>query len=120
MNTHSGREKPINFRLFLDSGITSTIMMGEITSKIKQKQEAKNTWGTQTWKFTTLRKLNVDLYLPEFSTTKSVTWKCYVDDSAEGRYEMILARKLLTALGLDLKFSENTIIAGEGPYEGCL
>ena len=95
-------------------------MMGEITSKIKQKQEAKNTWGTQTWKFTTLRKLNVDLYLPEFSTTKSVTWKCYVDDSAEGTYEMILARKLLTALGLDLKFSENFIVGGDGPYERYL
>ena len=33
---------------------------------------------------------------------------------------MILVRDLLTALGLDLKFSDNVIIGGEGPYEGCL
>ena len=33
---------------------------------------------------------------------------------------MILGRDLLNALGLDLKFSENIIIHGEGPYEGCL
>ena len=33
---------------------------------------------------------------------------------------MILGRDLLTALGLDLKFSEDIIIGGEGPYEGCL
>ena len=33
---------------------------------------------------------------------------------------MILDRDLLIALVLDLKFSENVIICGEGPYEGCL
>ena len=32
---------------------------------------------------------------------------------------MILGRDLLTALVLDIKFSENVIIGGEGPYEGC-
>ena len=32
---------------------------------------------------------------------------------------MILGRDLLIALILDLKFSENVIIYGEGPYEGC-
>ena len=32
---------------------------------------------------------------------------------------MILSRELITALGLDLKFSENLVIGGEGPYEGC-
>ena len=31
---------------------------------------------------------------------------------------MILGRDLLTALGLDLKFSENLIIVIEGPYKG--
>ena len=33
---------------------------------------------------------------------------------------MILGRYLLTALGLNLKFSENLIVGGEGPCEGCL
>ena len=32
---------------------------------------------------------------------------------------MIPGRDLLTALVLDLKFSENVIRGGEGPYEGC-
>ena len=31
---------------------------------------------------------------------------------------MILGRDLLTALGLDLKFSQNIVIDSEGPYEG--
>ena len=32
---------------------------------------------------------------------------------------MILGRDLLTSLGLGLKFFDNVIIGGEGPYEGC-
>ena len=32
---------------------------------------------------------------------------------------MILGRDLLTALGLDIRFSENIIIGGDGTYEGC-
>ena len=32
---------------------------------------------------------------------------------------MILGIDLLTSLGLDLEFSENIIIGGDRPYEGC-
>ena len=56
--------------------------------------------------------------LLEFSATKIVTWKCHVDKSTNGRYNMILGRDLLTALVLDIKFSDHFILGGEGPYEG--
>ena len=49
-----------------------------------------------------------------------MTWKCHVDESTTGRYDMILGRDLLTALGLDIKFYENVILGREGPYKGCL
>ena len=42
-----------------------------------------------------------------------------IDESTNGRYDMIPGRDLLTALVLDLKFSENVIRGGEGPYKGC-
>ena len=32
---------------------------------------------------------------------------------------MILGRDILITLGMNLKFSENIIIGGDGPYEGC-
>ena len=51
---------------------------------------------------------------------KIVTWKFHVDEYTKGRYNIILGRDLLIALVLDLKFSENFIIGGEGTYEGCL
>ena len=36
---------------------------------------------------------------------KTVTWKFYIDESTNGRYDMILGRDLLTALGMYIKFS---------------
>ena len=33
---------------------------------------------------------------------------------------MILGRDILTALVLDLNFSENVIVGGDGPYKGFL
>ena len=63
--------------------------------------------------------MNVDFCLPEFSATNIVTWKCHEDESSTGRYDMILGRDLLTALVLDLKFPENAINGGKGPYKGC-
>ena len=45
--------------------------------------------------------------------------KCHVDNSTNGRYDIILGIYLLNALGLDLKFSENIVIGIEVTYEGC-
>ena len=42
-----------------------------------------------------------------------------MDNKTNIRYDMILVRDQITTLGLDLKFSGNIIIGGEGPYEGC-
>ena len=42
-----------------------------------------------------------------------------MDESAEGRYVMILGKDLLITLGLYLKFFENVIIGGDIPFEGC-
>ena len=69
-------------------------------------------WETQAGKFTTSKKADIDFFLPEFSATKIVTWKSHVDESTNGKYDMILGRDLLTALGLDLNFSDNVIIGG--------
>ena len=56
--------------------------------------------------------------LPEFSATNILTWNCHVDDSDKGRYDIILGRYILTALGLNLKFSEHIIEAYYGHLKG--
>ena len=77
-------------------------------------------WKTQAGNFKTSKKVNVEFYLPEFSVTKMVTFKCHMYDYTEGRYNKILGRDLLTTLGSDLHFSDCIMIGDKGPYEGCL
>ena len=43
-------------------------------------------------------KVKIDFALTEFRVTKIVTWRCHLDDSAEGIKDMILCRDILTAL----------------------
>ena len=76
-------------------------------------------WETQARKFTTSKKANIDFRLLGFSGTKIVSWNCQVDNYTNSRYDMILGRYLLTAVGLDLKFPQNIVIGDEGPYNGC-
>ena len=43
-----------------------------------------------------------------------------MDNSTEGRYDMILGRDLLMSTILDLKLSRHVIVGGEIPYEGYI
>ena len=62
-------------------------------------------------------KFNVDFSLPALNATNFVTWEFYVDDSAKGKYNMILGKIfLLTELGLNLKFPEHIIKTDDGPF----
>ena len=70
-------------------------------------------WETQDGKFTTSKKLKVYFCLPKFSVTKIAMWKCHVDKSTTSRCNMVLGKYLITALRLDLMFSENIIIGGK-------
>ena len=75
-------------------------------------------WQTKAGNITTNFKVEVDFTLPALSTTNVLTWKCDVDNSARGRYNMFLGRDLLTELLLNPKKSEHLIEAGDGPFMG--
>ena len=120
MNTSSGGAKFRKFQIILDSGSSSTIVIGKLTSKLKGKKPTEiTTWETQVTKLTTSKKVNVDFFLPEFSETKIVSWKFHLDNQNNSRYNMILVIYLIHALVLDIKFSENIIFGGDVPYQGC-
>ena len=55
-------------------------------------------WHKQAVNVTTNTWVEVDFILREISTTNIVTWKCQVNDSAKGRYDVILRRYLSTEL----------------------
>ena len=52
--------------------------------------------NTQSGNITTNPKARVDFTLSAFSATNVVTWNCHVDDSAKGRYNIILGSDILT------------------------
>ena len=118
MNTCRGRENFKNFRIVLDSGIFSTIVMGNLTSKITSKVETETMWDTKAGKFTTPKKETVYFFLPEFRAKKLVTWKSQVDKSTNCICIMILGRYLLTAMVMACKFYENVTVGVKVPYEG--
>ena len=120
MDTCRGKEKFINFRILLDSGRTSTIAMNNLTPKLKRKKSSTTMWQTQGGNFTTNEMATVDFCLSELNATKIVTRKFHVKDSTEIRYNIFLGIDLITALVLDLKFSGNILVGGDGPHEGCL
>ena len=53
-------------------------------------------WNTQAGNITTNLKVNIYFTLPALSVKNVVTWDCRLDDSAKGRYYMILGTDLQT------------------------
>ena len=45
-------------------------------------------------------------------------WKCHVNDSTKGRYDMMLVRDLSTELVFNLELSEHVIEAFDGNFKG--
>ena len=62
-------------------------------------------------------KVTIYLKLPELSPTKIMAWNCNVDDSAKGRYDMILGIVLLSVLGLNIKLLDHFIEENDGPVK---
>ena len=53
-------------------------------------------WHTQEGNITTNLRVTTDFTLPEISAKQIVTWNFHDDESAKGRYVMILGINLLT------------------------
>ena len=49
---------------------------------------------------------------------KIVTWNFHVDDSARGRYYIILGIDILTEMGLNPKLSNHVVEGDDGPFKG--
>ena len=120
MNTRKGKARFKNFRILLERGCSSTIVMVRLVKNIAPEKDAMIQWHTQGSNITTNIKVKVYFTLPKLSAKNVVTWKCHVDNSARGRYGMILGQDLFTELGLILKFSEQVIKADDGHFKGSI
>ena len=96
MNTRKVGANFENFLILFYSGCSSTILMINLISKLKIKEDAVIKCHTQAVNINTNRKVELDFTLPEISATKIMTWNCHVYDSAKGGYDIILGRYILT------------------------
>ena len=94
------------------------IAMGRLITKLNPKEDDVIQCHTKVGGITTNIKFKIDFTLPELSATRTVMWKCHVDDSTMGRYDMILGRYVLTDLVLNLKLSDHVIESYDGPLKG--
>ena len=70
------------------------IVMIRIVQKLCPDKDDVMQWQKQAGNIATNIKVDVDFTLPSISATNGVAWKCHVDDSAKGGYDMILVRYL--------------------------
>ena len=96
INTRKGKANINNFRILLCSVCSSTIVIVRLVKNINLQKYDVMQCHTQSGNITTNIKVKLDFTLPTLSATNVVTWKCHVDDSSKGRYDMILGRDLLT------------------------
>ena len=92
----------------LDSGTSSSIVMGQFVKKLRMTKTAKAThWNTKAGIFETNKSCKVQFALPEFDTQKLIEWKMHVDDSTTSNlYDMIIGTDLMTELGITINFAE--------------
>jgi hypothetical protein len=73
--------------------------------------------------YTTKHKALVEFTLPEFSTNKTISCVCHVDESADPHlthYDMIIGDELLKELGIDLRFIPQQFQQSDGKQSKCL
>ena len=99
-------------RALLDSGTTSTLILKRYVNRASPKAykaPVKTTWLTRGGTFVTRSKRLLEFSFPEFSTDKTISWVCHVDDNTEytsNLYDMIIGTDLMEELGISLKFDE--------------
>ena len=64
----------------MDSGASSSIVLGKHKQKLRYKNTQPVKWSTQGGGFLTTHKTNVELVLTELHATNSMTWNFHVDD----------------------------------------
>ena len=78
MHIRKGKSKFIFFRILLESGFSSTIVMGMPVEKLPLKKDDPMQWHTQAGNITTNLKVKVYFTLPTLIATHFLTWRYHV------------------------------------------
>ena len=105
-NTVDG--EPIVLRALLDSGASSTIVAKNILQGFKFDHAPQSqVWATPAGDMTTNQMVKTTFTFDELQPNKTVGWNFHVA-TLKG-YDMIIGRDMMSALGIDVLFSQERI-----------
>jgi len=110
LNSRLGKAKPITLRCLLDSGASGSLISAEHAKKLRIKPTgATQVWDTPGGKLTTNSKCQCTFIMPEFHTDRVIEWDLTVASPNLGAHDMIIGRDILSGLGINFDFQNNTI-----------
>ena len=102
-------------RILFDTGASATIILKDaiwgLSGPVLKEQHTK--WNTVGGQFVTTLQREINFTLPEFSTSKDITWTCQEDSNTlrkNAQYDMIIGADLLSELGIELYFNTQRMI----------
>jgi len=109
-NTSLGKPKPVTLKALLDSGGSGTLVTKEYARKLRLKKSSntQTVWTTPGGALQTSTKCHAQFTIPELHDNRLIEWNVHVTKSL-GAYDMIIGRDVLTDLGIDIRFSNNTV-----------
>ena len=115
LNTNSEESEITTIRALLDSGAAGTMISNKYAKTLRIERDPNGTteWTTPGGTFATSQKAKCQFILPELNEKSSFEWNCYLLPRMGSNYEMILGRDFLEFAGIDILFSNQTIVWGE-------
>ena len=99
MDTRLGKPKIKPIKILVDSGTTSSIIMGSLVKKLRTKDSTPVSWKTKAGIFKTNKTCKLKFRLPELYEDRIVEYKIHVDDSRTEdncQYDMLLGGDICT------------------------
>ena len=109
-NTSLGKPKPVTIRALLDSGGSGSLVTQKFAKKLrlKKSKNSQTVWTTPGGALQTTTKCQAQFTIPELHDNRLIEWDLHVAKDL-GAYDMIIGRDILTDLGIDIRFSNNTV-----------
>ena len=108
MQSSLGKPKTKDIKVLLDSGASSSLIKDTKVSKLRIKDDTNIQWHTSAGVFATNQKVKVNFLIPDLHEKRLINHEFHVAKDL-GRYDMIIGRDLLSALQINIQFSDNSI-----------
>ena len=109
--TSLGKTKTEFIRALLDSGGAGCLITNKVAKKLRLKESNLKPvrWSTPAGEVVTTKTAKSQLTLPEIHPDRLIEWDFHVTPTL-GHYDMIIGRDMMEFLGIDIKFSDHTIV----------